>query len=115
MSSKMGGARRATRARDSQDLPRGPPTSPGPLKIIATKPAGDVDRFADRVEAGHGPRRHRLRGETLGCDPASRHLGLGEALAAVGPEPPIGEPALGPAQFVVAEIGKLAPKPDLLR
>ena len=29
-----------------------PAARPGPLKIVAAEPAGDVDGFADRIEAG---------------------------------------------------------------
>ena len=31
----------------------GMPRSPGPLEVVATEPAGDVDDFADEVETGH--------------------------------------------------------------
>src|SRR5436305_1193555 len=85
-------------AKGSQSLPRGPAACPGPLEIIAAEPAGDVDRFADRIEAGHGPRRHGLRGEAGGGDAARGHLGLGIAFAAARPEAPVGEPPLGAAQ-----------------
>src|SRR5690606_40197247 len=38
---------------ESRMLPGGIARRPGPLEVVAAKPAGDVDDFADEVQAGH--------------------------------------------------------------
>ena len=54
-----------------------------------------------------------LRG-AIGGDAADRHLGLGEAFAAIGGEAPIGEASLCKAKVTVGHLAKLAFRPQLL-
>ncbi len=45
----------------------GPAGGPGPLEVVAAEPAGDVDGFADEVEAGDGAGCHGGRVEAGRC------------------------------------------------
>ncbi len=77
------------------------------MEIVAAEPAGDVHRLADGVEAGHPLGFHRLGGQFGGRNAADGDLGLGEALAAIGMELPLGEPLLRRAQDLVGDIAEL--------
>ena len=68
---------------------------PRPLEIIAAKPAGYVNRFADHEQARDTLGGHGLRTELGGRDAPARHFRLGIALAPVGRELPSAQSALG--------------------
>ena len=76
------------------------------MEIIAAKPAGHIDRLADRVEPGDSPGRHRLRRQFGGGDAADRHFGLRETLAAVGGERPGGEARFGGGKTSIRRVRK---------
>src|SRR3546814_10546714 len=65
---------------------------PGPLKIIAAEPPGDVHGFADRIEARDAFGHHCLRRQPGGRDAANGDLCLGEAFGAIGVESPARQP-----------------------
>ena len=88
---------------------------PGPLEVIAAEPAGDVDRFADGEKAGDAFGLHRLRRQFGSADAADRDFGLGEALASVGRELPLGEAVLGGVECAVGYVSKLKANPELVR
>ncbi len=62
---------------------------PGPLEVIAAEPAGDVDDFADEVEAGDDAALQGAGVEGVGVDSADGDLGLGVAFGAGGCDTPI--------------------------
>src|SRR5512147_1764308 len=101
------------RGRGLERLRGGVRAGPGPLEIIAAKPAGDVDRFADGEEPGNALCLHRLRRQFGSANAADRDLGLGEALASVRRELPLGEAALGGVECAVGYVPKLKANPEL--
>src|SRR5690606_25724003 len=52
---------------------------PGPLKIVATQPAGDIYGLANEVQAGHAARLHRLLIELASIDATTHDFGLAVA------------------------------------
>ena len=70
-------------------MPGAPAAGPGPLEIIAAKPARDINRFADGIEAGNGLCFHGLGGKLICINAAGCHLRLGEAFGAIGRHCPI--------------------------
>src|SRR5947209_20395563 len=67
-------------------LARGPARGPGPLEVVATKPARDVHHLADEVEARHLARPHGALVQVACVDTAYGYLRLRVALAAAGSE-----------------------------
>src|SRR5690606_9452330 len=57
---------------------------PGPLEVVAAEPAGDVDDFADEVQAGHVPGLHRRRRQAVGIHAAEGDFRGAVALGAAG-------------------------------
>src|SRR5712671_5794166 len=70
-------------------FPGAPAARPCPLEIVAAEPAGDVDRFTNRIETRHVAHRHGLRRQVAGIDPAERHLSFGPALRLRGSNLPV--------------------------
>src|SRR5262249_218536 len=54
------------------DFTRGMATRPGPLEVVTTEPASNIDDFADEKESGYSPRLHRFRGEFARAHAANR-------------------------------------------
>src|ERR1039458_4302602 len=57
---------------------------PGPLEVVAAEPAGDVDDFADEVEARGDAALHGTGVERVGRDAAGGDLGFVVAFGAGG-------------------------------
>ena len=47
---------------------------PGPLEVVATEVASDIDGLADEIEIGDGLASKRFRGKCIRIDSAERHL-----------------------------------------
>ena len=58
------------------------------MEVVAAEPAGDVDNFADEVEARDATALHGFGVELVGGDAAGRDFGFGEALGAGGDDAP---------------------------
>ena len=74
---------------------------PGPLEVESAEVAGDVDDFADEVEAGHAAALHGLCGKRAGADAACGNFGFVVALGAAGREGEGVQPAF---QFIKCVI-----------
>ena len=66
---------------------------PGPLEIVTTKPAGDVDCLADDIEARHAARLHGPLVQFTGIDSTEHDLGLPVAGRAGRPQRPLVDPS----------------------
>src|SRR5262249_8777919 len=57
-----------------RDLTGAPHARPGPLKIVAAQPPGNVDRLADKVKSRHRTCLHRSGGKRRSIYTARRYL-----------------------------------------
>ena len=70
-------------------MPGAPAAGPGPLEIIAAEPARDINRFADRIEAGNRLCFHGLGGKLICINAAGCDFRLGKAFGSLGRHCPI--------------------------
>src|SRR3546814_8234225 len=84
-------------------LTRSVSAGPGPLKIIAAQPPGDVHGFADRIQSRHAFGHHCLRRQVCGRNSPDGDLGLGEAFGAIGVEGPAFELCFGLGELARSE------------